>query len=225
MSLLLHAITPAEPDGGRHPDGIGGRRMVRVVAQDLAAWASEFSDPPERLTRADMLAHHDLVTSLHEDLHAALPARFPTWIGSELEAADLLAVRHAEIAVNLERVRGRVELAVTAVWESDEEDAPPPDAATPGTRYLLRRQYAFAGSDRRRARAGELARTLEKLVSCDLVEIKHQICPSKTIALSSSVLLPRERAENAKALLNHSDKDVRILVSGPWPPYSFADVR
>ena len=69
-----------------------------------------------------------------------------------------------------------------------------------------------------------LADELERLVANDLVEVRHQICPSATVALSSAVLVPRTRAEKIRAQLIRAEQDVRILVNGPWPPYTFGNV-
>jgi hypothetical protein len=38
------------------------------------------------------------------------------------------------------------------------------------------------------------------------------------------VLVPRASAENVTKRLTRSEQDVRILINGPWPPYTFADV-
>ena len=228
MNLLLHAITHSEPTPAQ-PAGLRGQRVLRVAEVDLAGWATQFGERPDALTRADLLSHHEVITLLHEQLDAALPARFPTWVADGAALRCVLADRHAQLAANLTRVRGRVELSLTALWLADDDDtgdgAAVPDAATPGRRYLLQRRQAFAGSDRRRQRAGELADQVEHLVGPDLVERQRQVCPSRTVALAMSLLVPRSRGPEVKARLGRVEPDVRILVNGPWPPYSFVDVR
>ena len=44
------------------------------------------------------------------------------------------------------------------------------------------------------------------------------------VALSSAVLVARASAEDVKNRLIRAEQDVRILVNGPWPPYTFATV-
>ena len=225
MNLLLHAITHSEPTPAQ-PAGLRGQRVLRVAEVDLAGWATEFGEKPDALTRADLLSHHELVTLLHEQLDGAVPARFPTWLADGEALRRVMADRHTQLAASLARVRGRVELSLTALWLSDADDgAAVPDAATPGRRYLLQRRQAFAGSDRRRQRAGELAEQVEHLVGPDLVERQRQVCPSRAVALAMSLLVPRSRTPEVQARLGRVEPDVRILVNGPWPPYSFVDVR
>lgn len=224
MSLLLHAITP--PDAGVTPSaGLRGHPLVSVVEQDLAAWATEFAENPGQLTRADLLAHHELISRLDEQLDSSLPARLPTWITDVDAVRRLLVARRAELSKNLERVHGRAELAVTIAWTTAEPETPSPEALTPGTRYLLRRRQAFAVSDQRRALAGELAHEVQRLAAPDLVEMQRYLCPSKAVAVSAALLVPRTSAAEVSARIRRMERDVRILVNGPWPPYSFVDVR
>jgi hypothetical protein len=188
----------------------------------MSAYASRFDAPAENFGRADLLAHHDIISGLAAQMDV-LPARFPTWLADEETVRSDLDRRRGDLVAALERVHGRVELAVTAVWTAAPDEIPP-EADTPGRKYLLARQQAFSGSDQRRERARALADQTERLIGSDLVEIQHQVCPSATMALSSAVLVPRESAENVKARLAREEHDVRILINGPWPPYTFADV-
>jgi hypothetical protein len=224
VRLLLHAITTPDPvPVGPNVAGLGGRRLVHVKAGNLVAWASECVDQPsaDQLTRADLLEHHEIISRLHARLDACLPARFATWLTDD---ADLL--RRAEpLTAALERVRDRSELAVTALWTSPiDADEPPPEAPTPGTRYLRGRQHAFAGSDRRRELARALADELERAAGPELVEATRSVCPSPAVAFSAALLVPRAGASDLKTRLLHERPGVRILVNGPWPPYTFADV-
>jgi hypothetical protein len=194
-----------------------------VREADLFAYASCLDAPAEHFGRADLLAHHAIISGLAAQTDV-LPARFPTWLADEESMRGELGRRRTDLVEALERVRGRVEIALTAIWTSPAEKEAPPEAATPGRWYLLGRQQAVTGSDRRRARARELADEIERLVGDDLVDVRHLLCPSATVALSSALLVPRARAENIKSCLTRTAHDVRILINGPWPPYTFADV-
>jgi hypothetical protein len=44
------------------------------------------------------------------------------------------------------------------------------------------------------------------------------------VALSAALLVPRASAENVRKRIARTEQDVRILINGPWPPYTFADV-
>ena len=225
MSLLLHAIAPIEP-AAPSPAGLRGQAVIAVDEQGLTAWTTDFHEAPGQLTRDDLLAHHGLITQLHESLASVVPARFPTWVADADALRRLIGSRRGELSSALDTVRGRAELSVTAVWLTDDDAAAVsmPEAATPGRRYLLERRQAFAGSDRRRQRAREVADQIERLVGADLVESQRRICPSTAVAASMALLVPRLRAVEIMARLPPVESGVRILVNGPWPPYSFVDI-
>jgi hypothetical protein len=224
MPLLLHAITlPSDESGAaaRDPDGFGGSALSHTDLEGMTAWASEVA--VKAFTREDLLDHHRVVSEVFARVEACLPARLPTWVDDVLALERLLVAKGPELLGRLERVKGCAELAVTAVWTTAEEITGV-DAATPGRRYLLERQLALEGSDRRHVRGRELARHLELLAGDDLVEVQQRVCPSVAIALSSALLVRRPRADYLKARLRRTEQDVRILVHGPWPPYSFAGI-
>jgi hypothetical protein len=223
MRLLLHAIATPEPlDHG--PSGpVHGAPVARIDAAAVTAWVSSFANENPSFGREALLAEHDLLTALHQALEGCLPARFPTWIDEEGLRAEL-DLRSTELTAALEHVRRRSELAVVALWTEADERPPATLGGPPGTGYLRQRQHAFAGSDRRRAQARALAQDLECTLGESLLDRQHTICPSAEVALSSSFLVPRDRAEALRGMLAQPRENVRILVNGPWPPYTFANV-
>jgi hypothetical protein len=197
---------------------------VRIEQGALMAWATEFSDTEPTFTRDDLLAHHALVAEIFACEEAILPARFPTLVDDQDTLCERLRSRQDTLTAQLERVRGCCELAVTMLWTSADVAQPAVEADSPGRRYMAQRQLAFAGSDRRRARARELADQLDRSVGADLISARHTVCPSASVGLSSALLVKRSRAEPVQMRLVHTRDDVRILVNGPWPPYTFAAV-
>jgi hypothetical protein len=216
LTLLLHAILAADATLDPEPS------LTRVPGERLAAWLST-RDSQHSLGRADMLAHHELVARLCEQSGACLPARFPS-IFSDAEAVQrVLIERQAHLLDALEHVRGQAELAVTALWAV--QPAPDPiGVVSPGRRYMLERQRVFRSADAQRAAASEIADDVERRLSPELVEAQRRICPRPDTALSLALLVPRATAAALARRVPDTDErhGVRILVNGPWPPYSFA---
>jgi gas vesicle protein GvpL/GvpF len=226
--LLLQAIT-SPPDAAAYDvaSGLRGGQMVTVADDGLVAWATELPHPDAAFTRDDLLAHHRLVSEIDERVAACLPARFPTWFDDVDALRRRLDRSRDELSRLIEEVRGCCELAVTALWIAPEQAAAASEepSSTPGRRYLAKRRDEFAASDSRRARAHRLADELEQATGADLLRAQRQVCPSATVALSSALLVRRSTAQNVKVRLRRTDQHVRILVNGPWPPYTFAGVR
>ncbi len=159
-----------------------------------------------------MLEHHRVVQELHECFSACLPARFPTYVEDAETLRTLLTEREEALLAALERVRGRSELAVTAMWTR----VPTVAEGGPGRRYLLRLQW-----QQRVAR--EVADEVERVARPEAQSVQRALNPRPGTAVSLAVLVPRESTGVVVKRLSSLDPrdDVRILVSGPWPPYSF----
>lgn len=216
MSLLLHAIT--SPPEGPAPRGFGGRDLLAREVDGLTVWATPLPDEHVEFTRDDVLEAHRVVTDIFAVVSACLPVRFPTQV-------EDLAVEVEALMPDLERVRDACELGVTAAWSPPlQESTPPvtppvtPTTDSPGRRYLEQRQIAV----HRRDRAEQLTDDLLTLLGASVLAEKRAVCPSEKIALSLALLVPRAEAETLKARIPRSAQDVRILINGPWPPYTFA---
>src|SRR5882762_9458105 len=102
MRLLLHALTISET-AGVWPTGLRAQPLIVVRHAEMSAYASRFDAPPERFGRADLLAHHDLISNLAAQMDL-LPARFPTWLGDEDAIRRELECRQGDLVEALERV-------------------------------------------------------------------------------------------------------------------------
>jgi hypothetical protein len=222
VSLLLHAISPKPEQDVLPGSGLRGLPLVHIDVGALSAWATLLPADATRLTREDVMDDHRVVNAIFERVAACLPARFPTLVGEEALRSGL-AARAEELEGQLDALSGACEFGVTAVWTAREEDSADVDADTPGRRYLLRRQAALAGSERRRTRASELADALQRQAGKAVRRAQRQVCPSAEVGLSLALLVDRDAASDVRERLSlYSAQDVRILVHGPWPPYSFA---
>jgi hypothetical protein len=203
VSRLLHAITTS-PESPVEGEGLRGEPLVSSVVDDVSVWSTVLPEAVSPFTREDLLAHHRLVCAIFERVEACLPARFPTFLANE----ELLLDQLPRLQAQLERVRDACEVAVTAAWLASE----PVEGPWPGTRYL-----------QRRARVEKLADELERLVGADLLEARRKVAPSEKVALSLALLVRRSTAGAVIRRITRRGPDVRILVNGPWPPYSFVD--
>jgi hypothetical protein len=110
---------------------------------------------------------------------------------------------------------------VTVTWADEPSSPEPPAPATsPGKRFLEDRRRHYAQSDQRRAEAERLAR----LIAADerVLEARHS---PTNVGLSSALLVHAEDAVGVAKRLRSLQEGVRILVNGPWPPYSFVSLE
>jgi hypothetical protein len=194
--------------------------------------------------RSDLLAHHRLIEAACAG-GACLPVRFGTWLADAQALEVLLAARAPALRAALERLRGRRELALTVLWatraagdttleDAIPDQAPPRPGPGPGRRFLETRGRLWTAREQRRDVAAGLSRRVERLAG-DLVgdlagggqTLRQRLCPGPEVALSSAILVPQGRVGVALERLRRpgavapAGAGLRVLVNGPWPPYSF----
>ena len=231
---LAHAITRRAPGG----PGVGlrGLPLRWIQSGALGLWATEWSGDAT-LARADAFAHHDLVAALC-DAGPCLPVRFGTWFANEEVARRSVGEGEARFAAAVDRLADRQEVAVTLLWRdavaavlpapASRTPAEPPSGnlPRPGRSFLDRKRAVHAPGEERRQTAEALAARLTAELAVDQADVRQETCPSGEVALSLSLLARRDEAGALKARATTAVAelpDVRGVVSGPWPPYSFTE--
>jgi hypothetical protein len=205
-AVYLYAIT--ENREAPVPDGL------RLVAVDgMAAVYGSAPGGEVTATVPALWAHEAVVEALMED-GAVLPVRFGTVLESVNRLREELAGRQQEFARGLERVRGRVELGVRAVWPERAAAAAPAES---GRAYLERKV------GEQRAAEDALASVHEPLTHLAVdATVRVQQMPCLTVIAAylvdrSHVGRFRDEAERLARTLD----GVSLACTGPWPPYSF----
>ncbi|MEU9057423.1 GvpL/GvpF family gas vesicle protein [Streptomyces sp. NPDC048430] len=229
--------------------GLEGSPLRTVRAGDLVALVSSVPSASygtegvkaqmEDLGRLEVLArtHHAVVEAAYE--HAAvLPMRLVTVYLDDGRVQDMLGAREAEFSALLARLEGHVELgvkiyadpreAVSVGGGGAEAEAP----GSPGRAYLRRRRaqqqnhratYRAAGSVAAEvpARVAGIARAhvTHRPQQGDLAQAAGENI------VNDAYLVQGTEADAFRAALTGLADDVpgvRVEITGPWAPYSFA---
>ena len=234
--------------------GVAGEPLRGLAHAGLAAVVgsvprSDFDEPALQAHLEDLRwleqavrAHHRVIDTLSR-AGRTLPLRFATIFGDDQRVETLLAEQHEEFLGALDRVAHHVEWGVkayagaTPAEQSRLPSAPVPGAAPPqrpGTDYLLRRraQREQRGKARDQARH-DAARIHSTLASQSREATEHppqsaDATGSKDpMVLNGAYLVDRSRADDfaaAAAALADRYPELRLELTGPWPPYSFVDI-
>jgi hypothetical protein len=191
--IELVAITDA---AGSPPE----RPPLRLVQSGrLAAVCAPAQE--RELTPEALWERERLVESLMEE-RDLLPVRYGTRVRDEREAERALSEREHELSEALDRVRGAVELSVRAIG-----DRSPPAS---GTEFIRGRAEVAALHERLSLVARDGARRPARAAG-ELLRAAYLVDRG---ALDDFVsLVERLQAE--------SEGSLRLLCTGPWPPYSF----
>ncbi|MFF8289864.1 GvpL/GvpF family gas vesicle protein [Streptomyces sp. NPDC016309] len=245
----VYAVT--RPFDGVLPEGthgIGGEppRLLRhgdLVAVTGSVAPEEFDEGPlrARLEDLDWLAAtaraHDAVVAALSTVTCPLPLRLATVCRDDSGVRRLLEDGHDRFVRALERLDGRVEWGVKVYAEPGAGTAPEPAPEAPATGaagrdYLRRRLQARRTRDGDWQRADALCRRLhDELSRYAEATTVHRPQDARLSGasgvnvLNAAYLVDRALSQRFVALVDETpEPGVRVELTGPWAPYSFAGI-
>lgn len=223
------------------PRGAGPDAPAFAVSQVPAgAWGEEvLKSRFEELSWLDdtARAHHRVIQALTEHT-VVLPLRLATLYRDTDSAREALGAQQEAFGTRLALLAHHAEYGVKVYVAPDAGTVPGagtgPDAATtPGKAYLeARRAQSHAREDRylqAREVVDRIAATAARHAA-DVVRHPAQTGPLTSRengenVLNDAYLVPEDQAEDFRAAVRRAGRDltgVRVEVTGPWAPYSFA---
>ncbi|WP_371793199.1 GvpL/GvpF family gas vesicle protein [Streptomyces sp. NBC_01471] len=230
--------------------GLDGGALRTVSADGLEALVSSVPEEAfgtegmqaqmEDLKRLEEIArgHHAVVEAAY-GATTVLPLRLATVYLSDARVAAMLDERRAEFDELLSWLEGHVELGVKVYADPHRPaDAQPPKTespaapASPGRAYLQRRKAQRSHQqDAYRIAGGLAAEVPGRVAAVARARVVHRpqqgelaSSPGENIA-NDAYLVPAARVEEFRRTLDtlaDGLSGVRIEITGPWAPYSFA---
>jgi Gas vesicle synthesis protein GvpL/GvpF len=180
--------------------GLEDRPLEGVACGDLLAVATRHASVPE-VPAVDALWTHERVIEAIQAERAVVPVRFGTREPGVGSVRTALTASREPLLEALERVRGRVELAVRALE---------PEFGRGGRAYLRRRRHAAELHHSLAAYAVEARRRPER--GGELLRASYLVEPAGLEPFRVAV----ER-------LQREHPRLELVCTGPWPAYSFAE--
>jgi hypothetical protein len=220
------APLPAAATGG------GAAELTTVPWRELAAVTARLADDRALLT-TEAILHHEAVVEAVRQSAPALPVRFGTLFRDAPSVASALAERYDALTSDLDRLGDKVELSLTALWAAPGRGAASgasrhgersPRGPGAGARYLFARAAKLRDDDALVGRAREVARKLERVLGGRALEQRVSLLPTPRVAVRAAYLLDPAAVGAFRAAfdaLGRGRREVRLLLTGPWPPYSF----
>jgi hypothetical protein len=228
--VYVYGITesPGAPLAGRR--GLDERPLEACAAGGVRAVYSHHpemkSSPPP--TQENAWRHERVVEALMGE-GAVLPARFGTVFQDESGLRAALAPHERGLLAGLERSRDHVELGLRVLWEPPAA-APAPLAAAGALSSDSGRAYMAArlAEERRRReehqRAERLADELHAPLAAIAVENTRRVLTTPQTLMVAAYLVPRSGTEAFRKSVQGfaaAHPSLRVLCTGPWPPYHF----
>ncbi len=224
------------------PSGLAGLASAPLATFAHAGVVALVSPPPPGRLRPERrhLAAHQAVLQAVARSCSLLPMAFGVVAPSESAVRDLLDEHADALRGELDRVRGRVEmtvrlgldaaLAVRAYVEDDAELkhlAAQIAAGSASHEIKMRagRRFESLLAERRDAALASLSTALEPVAA----ELRPGTLRTERDLVNLAVLVPRDRLDAFEhavhAVAEHFDDRHALEFSGPWPAFSFVDVK
>lgn len=235
-----HIYGIVESERAFPPDipGLDGTPVYLIPWRNLAAVVG---DAPLRGYPADLAnaARHGAVVEEIMQGGPILPMRFGTLLRESQSVVTMLAEHSGAFEEALRRLRGRVEMGLKVLWEADLStclcvparrqacggwDEPMDPPAGPGGRYLRRRLEEERRTEAIRARGETLIQAIQTTLRPLVDEWTLRRFPTPRLLLDAAYLVSRDALQafrDGVVRLEEPTSELRFLLSGPWPPYSF----
>lgn len=230
MLCVYALVSPSRKTPG--VTGVRGERLRRISFQRVDVIVGQMASPPKP-TGVAVRRYDTVMRTLGDRFPAILPARFGTCVVDVEELAFIVKTRQASFVKSLRLVRNRVQMTVRIFSPqpraSEGRRLPGRDGGRRGGTEVAR-EGRRSGAQYLRERA-EIARYLpgsepiraavKKWVKAERIE-RHEgqrFAGSIFHLVARSAVRPYHRALERAAMA----ADVTTIISGPWPPYAFAD--
>ena len=217
MKVLLYCICQQDGDGSCHGPGI------RVVTgHGLMAVVSELEGPTTAPSVSSLLAYERVVEAIHAR-QTVIPLRYGCLMESEEQIVQLLEEHRREYEALLGRLHGMTEMGIRLLWPASA--VPPPSLAqSPGAAYLATLRNRYNSQETLTAEEVLLADRIVALLAGCSTEQRRELSSSRQGRLLSLYFLtPKSGAEEFRRMVRtiSTPRGVKLLLSGPWPPYNF----
>jgi hypothetical protein len=208
--IYLYAIT----DAPAAPSDCYGLEQAHLSSLTHGPLTAVYSRHEQLELRAEfeMIWRHEQVVERLMQQVAVLPARFGSVFDDLASLASSLAGSETRLCGQLDRVRGRVELAVRVRAPSPAVRA----GAHSGRDYL---------EDRLAAHRWQASVAQCTLVPLRLLAADQRVAPAREAGvLAASYLVDSgdvDRFAHEVRVLQHSNEGLTLSCTGPWAPYSF----
>jgi hypothetical protein len=231
MKLYAYCLAEDLDTLGDSPLGISGASVRLLKIDDLSVLVSDADIDAVTVTRDNALAHAAIVRSILGQT-TPLPFRFGTLV-TEQQLRSFVSTRKSALANKLAHVRGCVEMSVKIIWQpSDEQKAKPdtqfsePQGA--GATFLTKKRREILGDERSATWAAEISAWLHDQISGLTCDEQVTVRPSERLLLAAAHLVERGKIQRYRARVGEAREnrpELHFLTSGPWPPYSFANIE
>jgi len=249
MMYLLYCVFESRGDNSQDlPVGVGGKALFSVANNGLNGAVSriDFSDLTPDISQ--VVAYAKVVEFFHS-AHTVIPMRYGCVFREESHVIESLEERSEEYKALLRELDGCVEMGVRVFLKKAGGDipggkpchlcpvfhlGPRGGALGAGQAYLAARKAHYAQEEQAERDGNDVLERCRAAFEGLFVKCKAETAPFglpqggspfRVPLVSLYFLVRRERVEVFRNAFHRlgSEESAKVLLSGPWPPYNFAE--
>jgi hypothetical protein len=225
MGVYAYCVVPtgfAVPQGLTGLDGAG---VELFDAGDVALWVTRGDRPDPGI--AAIRVHNAVVEAAVTEEVTPLPLRFGQWLADDAALRAAVAEKTTSYRQRLADFAGCLEFGIRLVDPAEPAATPNPQPgkAATGAAYMRALQESSRLAEQKRTAAESVHAAVRSFLQPVVREEKveetrtaHAVLTLSHLVARSDFDAYRERARD----IREQFPDLRMLLSGPWPPYSFA---
>jgi len=232
MKLYVYCLAEGVDALPEPVNGVSGAPVRLLKTEDLSVLVSDLNADAVPVTRENALGHAAVVRSIL-DRTTPLPFRFGTLV-TEQQLRNYVAARKPALETKLALVRGCVEMSVKIIWELSGIEQPEPvesdqdNKQGAGATFLTEKRREILGGELMEEEAADISTWLHETVGGLIRSEQVSLRPAEKLVLSAAHLVERDKIRQYREKISEARKDrpkLHFLLSGPWPPYSFANIE
>ena len=232
-------------DGNKRfgPIGIGGHgdEVYTISYRDISAVVSNISLIEVEADEKNALTHMDVIQRVMEQ-QTVLPVKFGTIFKDKNGVEKCLAMIYGQVKSELPKMDGKVELGVKVLWHPNkaiEQIKKTSDqvknmekeiqSMSEGKAYLMRVKMEQTLNEEINKMSEQYAHQIyRELMKC--AENSLQLKLVGYMILYAAFLVSKKSIDDFKNKVNQmqekwKEKGVELILSGPWPPFNFTNIR
>ncbi len=233
--------------------GLEDVSIYNIPYRDIGVVVSRLSEQIQNITKEHILKHEEVVERLMEDF-TVLPGRFLTVFNKEEDIFLMMKEYYSDFRENLDRLCNKVEFGIKIIWpgntiknriidaykknntlatkigesaKNSGENVATPDNSS--VKSFVKEKFEKYNIDKEfEEEAGRCIMLIDNFFTRFVIEKKLEKLKTNNLLLNASYLIEKEKQIDFKEAFEHlrsTPGDLKFLMSGPWPPYNFIQMK
>jgi hypothetical protein len=230
MKLYVYCVTDQKPPFPLTLVGLADKEVEFLSFKGLFVVTSKFDGDVVTVNRENVLRHDAVIREVFSQV-TVLPFRFGTLL-TEAKLESYLGSKYHVLLERISTLRNSIEMSVKIIWKNPPEKESAQERSNleqgQGTAFLQSKREKLLVDEKLDREAHSVSEWVKSQLAGLVQTEQVSIQPKQKLVLSASYLVDRGNEAHFREILNklRSERpELHFLISGPWPPYTFANIE